>query len=203
MSAEIKDYMSSCLVCNTLRSVQCQEPLSSHDIPNWPWSKVATDLFAFNGDNYIMAVDYYSNFLEVDCLRSTSSSVVIQSLKVKYSLQGMAYLMLCQTIALSIAQMNFISLHQHGSSNTLLLPHTIRNLMAKQKVLLKYARPFWRSYRLQNQIHIYLARLLNKQTYLQHKDFLGDKPTYSYLCLLLYSSLNYNSMWDQISCWPN
>ena len=49
---------------------------------------MATDLFAFNGDNYIVAVDYYSNFLEVDLLRSTSSSPVIQSLKVIFARHG-------------------------------------------------------------------------------------------------------------------
>jgi len=88
MSAEIKDYVNSCSVCNTLQPAQCQEPLSSNDIPNQPWSKVATNLFAFNGDNYIVAVDYYSNFLEVDCLRSTSSSAVIQSLNVIFARHG-------------------------------------------------------------------------------------------------------------------
>ena len=88
MSAEIKDYVSGCSVCNTLQPLQCHEPLKSHDIPNQPWSKVATDLFTFNGDNYIVIVDYYSNCLEIDRLRSTSSNAVMQSLKKTFARHG-------------------------------------------------------------------------------------------------------------------
>ena len=124
MSAEIKDYVSSCSVCNTLQPLQCHEPLKSHDIPDRPWSKVATDLFKFNRDNYIVIVDYYSNFLEIDCLRSTSSNAVIQSLK--RLLQGMVFQILwCLITGLIMLLMNSVSSYQHGNSTTLPLHHII------------------------------------------------------------------------------
>ena len=43
----------------------------SHDIPDRPWAKVGTDLFAKDGRDYLITVDYYSNFWEVDLLPST------------------------------------------------------------------------------------------------------------------------------------
>ena len=61
MSSEIKDYVSNCSVCN---------------ITQHPWSKVATDLFSINGDNFVVIVDYYSNFIEVEQVRSTASRPV-------------------------------------------------------------------------------------------------------------------------------
>ena len=50
---------------------------STHELPDRPWNKVETDLFTYNGDNYTVIVDYYSNFIELDCLRNTTSQAVI------------------------------------------------------------------------------------------------------------------------------
>ena len=49
---------------------------------------MATDLFIFNGENYVVIVDYYSNFLEVERLKSTTSNAVIQSLKAVFARHG-------------------------------------------------------------------------------------------------------------------
>ena len=88
MSAEIKDYVSNCSVCNAIQPSQAREPLIVHEIPQRPWSKVATDLFTFNGDNFIVSVDYYSNFIEVERVKGTSSQPVIQALKMIFGRHG-------------------------------------------------------------------------------------------------------------------
>ena len=59
-----------------------------HEIPKRPWSKVATDLFIFNEDNYIVIVDYYSNFIELEQVKSTAAQPVIQALKVTFVRHG-------------------------------------------------------------------------------------------------------------------
>ena len=53
MHAQIKDFVTKCSICNTLRPKQCCEELNPHKLPTRPWSKVKTDLFTFNGKNYI------------------------------------------------------------------------------------------------------------------------------------------------------
>ena len=73
MSSEIKDYVSNCSVCAAVQPSQAREPLITHEIPKLPWSKVGTDLFTFNGDNFIVIVDYYSNFIEVEQVKSTAA----------------------------------------------------------------------------------------------------------------------------------
>ena len=88
MCAEIKDYVSNCSVCNAVQPSQAREPLVAHDIPQRPWSKVASDLFSFNGDNFIVVVDYYSNYIEVERVSSTASRPVIQALKVTFARHG-------------------------------------------------------------------------------------------------------------------
>ena len=74
MNAEIKDFVAKCSISNTLRPEQCHEELNPHELPTRPWYKVGTGLFTFNGKNYIVTVDffYYSNFIEINGLNSTT-----------------------------------------------------------------------------------------------------------------------------------
>jgi len=88
MNAEIKDYVSNCSVCNILQSSQSQEPLNTCEIPARPWNKMATDLFSLNGDNFIVLVDYYSDFIEMEHIKSMSSQSMIQALKVTFGCHG-------------------------------------------------------------------------------------------------------------------
>ena len=88
INAEIKDYVSNCSDCNTLRPSQCQEPLNTYKVPERPWATVATDIFSHKGDTFIVVVDYYSNFIEMKRITSTSSKSVIQALKMIFGCHG-------------------------------------------------------------------------------------------------------------------
>ena len=88
MNAEIKDTIAKCTICNTFKPEQCREPVRPHELPDRPWSKVGTDLFVYNNPTYIVAVDYYSNFIEMDRLRDSSSKTAIKALKAYFSRHG-------------------------------------------------------------------------------------------------------------------
>ena len=88
MNAEVKEFIESCEVCRTYETKQRKETLRSHDIPDRPWSKVGTDLFTFNGMDYVLTVDYYSGFFEIDRLDDTTSGAVIHKLKAHFSRYG-------------------------------------------------------------------------------------------------------------------
>ena len=45
-----------------------QQPLQSHDIIDQLWAKVGADLFSFADNEYLIIVDYLTNFWEVDNL---------------------------------------------------------------------------------------------------------------------------------------
>ena len=53
----------------------------SHELLTRPWEKVGTDLFEFKNKNYLITVDYYSSFWEVDKLPDTKAKTVILKLK--------------------------------------------------------------------------------------------------------------------------
>ena len=43
-----------------------------HEIPERQWEKVGADVFELEGTHYLVTVDYFSNFWELDCLESTN-----------------------------------------------------------------------------------------------------------------------------------
>ena len=60
----------------------------SHEIPDRPWAKVAVDLFQFGNKDYLVTVDYFSSFFEIDQMYSTTSETVIKKLKGHFARYG-------------------------------------------------------------------------------------------------------------------
>ena len=60
----------------------------SHEVPDRMWQKVGTDLFQMDDKDFLLTVDYYSNFWEIDRLEDTRSATVIRKLKNHFSRYG-------------------------------------------------------------------------------------------------------------------
>jgi len=65
MTSEIKDYIRNCEACQTYQNSQRKEPLIPI-IATRPWEIIGIDLFEIDGKNFLITVDYYSNFFEID-----------------------------------------------------------------------------------------------------------------------------------------
>ena len=90
MTAEIKEMANQCSTCNEFRDKQQKEPLMTYDIPSRPWKMVAQDLFTSNKKDYLITVDYYSDYWEVDELADTTSQSVIECTKKHFARYGIA-----------------------------------------------------------------------------------------------------------------
>ena len=88
MSKEITDYVLQCPICLEHRDSNAKEPMITTEFPDRPYQKVGVDLFHFDGGNYLLTIDYYSRFFEVDYLPNTRSSTVIRKLQVHMSRNG-------------------------------------------------------------------------------------------------------------------
>ncbi|CAC5408071.1 unnamed protein product [Mytilus coruscus] len=88
MNAEVKDFIQRCETCRTFERKQQNETLISHEIPSRPWSKVGIDLMTFQSKNYLVTVDYYSNYWEVDYLEDTLALTVIRKLRAQFARHG-------------------------------------------------------------------------------------------------------------------
>lgn len=88
MSAQIKDIVSQCAICNEFRGAQQKEPMIPHEVPTKPWEICATDLFELDRETYIVIADTYSKFFEMKKIASSSSKTVINVLKENFSRYG-------------------------------------------------------------------------------------------------------------------
>ena len=88
MSLELKDYISKCDICLRYRSNQSKEPLIAHDVGSRPWARVAVDLAELDGRTLLIVTDYFSSFVEVARLNSTTAASVIRELKEIFSRFG-------------------------------------------------------------------------------------------------------------------
>ena len=88
ITKQIKDHIERCEICRSFEVAQQKETLQPHDVPDRPWSRVAADLLDLDDVDYLVTVDYYSNFWEVDHLQKTTSSHVIKKLKQHFARHG-------------------------------------------------------------------------------------------------------------------
>ena len=57
-------------------------------LPERPWQKVATDLFDWKGQEFVLVVDYFSRYCEIGVLRKSTSQEVISHLKAIFARHG-------------------------------------------------------------------------------------------------------------------
>ena len=88
MYKDIIEMVQQCHVCAKYSRNQIKEPLQTPSISNRPWSKLAIDQFSFNEINYIVTVDYYSDYFEIDRLHMTTSGGIIKALKKHFARFG-------------------------------------------------------------------------------------------------------------------
>lgn len=103
------------------------ESLTSHSIPDRPWGKLAADLFGFKGEHYLVLVDYYSDWIELDTMRDQTGTETIALLLKQLSRWGLP------NEILTVWGRNFDSKEFSQFCQKHINPHlTIIRVMAKQ-----------------------------------------------------------------------
>ena len=88
MNAEIEEAVSLCSICQEYRKSQAHESMIPHPIPDRPWAKVGVDVFHIKHENFLLLVDYYSKFPEVQPLSDLTSKSAIKVMKSVFSRNG-------------------------------------------------------------------------------------------------------------------
>lgn len=89
MNSDMENYIKTCETCNRYNMEQQKESLSSHKLCTRPWEKIGCDLFEFNQQDYLMTVDYYSDYFEIDRLNNKKGKEVIGILKKHFAGYGL------------------------------------------------------------------------------------------------------------------
>ena len=89
LNREVKDFVQPCDICQAFSHAQPREPFHCTSVPERPWQEVGSDLFQLDGDNFLVTVDYFSNFAELDRLSSTvTAAAVITKFKQHFARHG-------------------------------------------------------------------------------------------------------------------
>ena len=87
VSSEVEHFIKACPECQKA-AVPSREPLLPSALPDHPWEKVAADLFELGKATYLLVVDYFSRYVEVQELSTTTASKVIAILKTIFARYG-------------------------------------------------------------------------------------------------------------------
>lgn len=88
LSTEIENMVSNCAICQQNQKQNTKEPLLDRKLADRPWQKVAIDFFHLSSVTYIMIIDYYSKYIEIQHLHQTTAPSVINALKASFARFG-------------------------------------------------------------------------------------------------------------------
>lgn len=80
VSKELEELVRNCPDCCKAQKQRAQ-PLTPSPLPDLPWQKVATDLFEWKKDTFLVIVDYYLRYIEIARLNQPTADEVITRTK--------------------------------------------------------------------------------------------------------------------------
>lgn len=81
MSKQIEDVINNCDICKSYQRANTKEPLIQRELPNEPWEILATDIFFLHGKQYLIVVDMFSKYVEVEELSDLMAESTIGAMK--------------------------------------------------------------------------------------------------------------------------
>ena len=89
INSQIEQIVENCQLCTRHRPSNPKETLIVTETPSYPWEKIGADLLQFRDKKYLVMIDYYSKYIEI-CLLNTSSSAkyVITHFKSAFARHG-------------------------------------------------------------------------------------------------------------------
>ncbi|XP_053686342.1 uncharacterized protein K02A2.6-like [Sabethes cyaneus] len=92
MSVQIKEVVQSCTTCAKFAASQSNPPMVTHSIPVYPFQFVSMDVFFADFVNirraFLVTVDHYSDYFEVDVLKDLKPDCVIAACKENFARHG-------------------------------------------------------------------------------------------------------------------
>ena len=91
LNDQLEKLVLNCQLCLKYLQSKCKPTPNmslGQEIPAFPWTKLATDIFCFEGDSYLLLVDYTGRYPVIHKLTSMTAQNVIGHLKVIFSEYG-------------------------------------------------------------------------------------------------------------------
>ena len=93
MDSDVEKLCKACHGCQVVGEFRAPEPMSRVLPPTAPWQDISADLLGPlpTGESILVVVDYFSRFLEVSVLKSTTSAKIIEAIHPIFARFGVPY----------------------------------------------------------------------------------------------------------------
>ena len=88
IDADIEDFVNRCPPYLVTKPNNKREPLLPHTVPDGPWQKVGADYFDFDGKKFLLVIDYFSKFMYIKEMQTSTARSTITKLKTIFSIEG-------------------------------------------------------------------------------------------------------------------
>ncbi|XP_062621337.1 uncharacterized protein K02A2.6-like [Saccostrea cucullata] len=85
MQSDIKQLADNCYACQEMKPRPSKTPLTQHDDGTKPWNKIGLYFFQIKNHTYLVSVDYFSNYIDIALMPTTTSVKLIKTLKKQFS----------------------------------------------------------------------------------------------------------------------
>ncbi|XP_026569112.1 uncharacterized protein K02A2.6-like, partial [Pseudonaja textilis] len=90
MDKQIETWVASCNRCQENHSAPPKAPPAEWETPRGPWSRIHIDFVGpTRGHTFLITVDAYSNWLEVNKMKATTTEAVIKKLNRLFATHGL------------------------------------------------------------------------------------------------------------------
>ena len=83
-----RKYVKKCSTCQQNQKKQQREPMEAKDVLHYSFQIVRSNLLNWNGQDFVLVVDYYNRYWDIEKLYKTDSTTVIKKLKHIFSRMG-------------------------------------------------------------------------------------------------------------------
>ncbi|KAI5754703.1 hypothetical protein M8J77_010793 [Diaphorina citri] len=88
---DIENFISKCYTCEKYQRAKTKETLLCHEVPELPFEQLGLDIMTYQSKDYLVIVDYFSKWIEINRLKTKSCSEIIKHLKTLFSNFGIPY----------------------------------------------------------------------------------------------------------------
>lgn len=85
MQSEIRQIADNCYACQEMKPRPTKTPLTQPDDATKSWEKIGLDFFQIKNHTYLVSIDYYSNYIDIALMPTTTSVKLIKTLKKQFS----------------------------------------------------------------------------------------------------------------------
>lgn len=139
MSQDIISMIENSETCQRTQRAPPTEPMIPKEIPKLPWEILASDIFIFEGTDYLFITDNYSSYIGFKTLKESTSKSIIEIIKDWFSVHGIPRILETDNCK-NYASWEFETFSKqwmsHHQTSSLLYPKvwTAKNLLKKCKL---------------------------------------------------------------------